>query len=390
MLFIAPLLPAPPNGIAAQFGWDVFHAWDSGWYEQIASIGYQYSDNKQLHSVAFFPLFPLTARALMTFGCTFQIAGTLVNNLAFLAALIVLYGWINEQHGVSAARWTTAVLAWCPLSLFGTVIYTEGLYLFLSTAALRAFDKQQYGKTAFWGALATATRPTGVALLLAFVLVAVLERRGMKALIASLATGGGLVLFSLYCQIKYGDALAFFHAQKAWRPTMGIDWMSWLKMLMQIVIGPINWKSGYIKDPLHPLVFLIIIIIGYFLWRLGKQFNPNKVRYGFAFLGLVLWLLAGDPLTNVVMVFGGAYLLWLLRAQLSSITVVYGLCAIALLLASGGTISLNRLAYGIVAVSVALGILLSHHPRWGYTTICLFSIPLASFSIRFAQDQWVA
>jgi len=29
-------------------------------------------------------------------------------------------------------------------SLFGTVIYSEGLYLLFSTAALRAFDKQQY------------------------------------------------------------------------------------------------------------------------------------------------------------------------------------------------------------------------------------------------------
>lgn len=42
-------------------------------------------------------------------------------------------------------------MAWCPLSLFAGVIYTEGLYLLLSTAALRAFDKQQYGWTTFGG-----------------------------------------------------------------------------------------------------------------------------------------------------------------------------------------------------------------------------------------------
>jgi Gpi18-like mannosyltransferase len=78
-----------------------------------------------------------------------------------LAALYFLYFWVKKQAGESAARWPTAVIAWCPLSLFAGVIYTEGLYLLLSTAALAAFDKQQYGWTAFWGAIATATRPTG-------------------------------------------------------------------------------------------------------------------------------------------------------------------------------------------------------------------------------------
>ncbi|MUG99307.1 hypothetical protein F7734_46295 [Scytonema sp. UIC 10036] len=391
MLLIAPLFPSPPGGMTATFSWDVFYAWDSGHYAAIATHGYTAPQNGEPSaSVAFFPLFPLAIRAIMTVGLPFQIAGVLVNNLAFLGALIVLYAWINERHGVNAARWTTAVLAWFPLSLFGTVIYTEGLYLFLSTAALRAFDNKEYGWTVLWGSLATATRPTGIALWISFLLVAVLERRGIKVFIASLASGGGLFLFSLYCQMKYNDPLAFLHAQKAWRPSWGLDWVHWLKMFMQITVGSMNWKYGYIKDPWHPLLFLMITIIGYLLWRFRKQLVANKVRYGFAFLGLLLWLLAGDPLTNVVMIIGGIYLFWLLRTELSAIALVYGLCAIGMLLASGSTISLNRLAYGIVSLSVALGILLSHHPRWGYIVLSLLSIPLASLAVRFAQELWVA
>jgi Gpi18-like mannosyltransferase len=103
-----------------------------------------------------------------------------------------------------------------------------------------------------------------------------------------------------------------------------------------------------------------------------------------------LWLLAGDPLTNVVMVIGGGYLLWYLRDRLSPVTLTYGFCALGLLLASGSTISLNRLAYGIVSLTVALGVLLARHPRWGYMTLGFFTILLISFSIRFAQHQWVA
>ncbi|KAF3891189.1 hypothetical protein DA73_0400028745 [Tolypothrix bouteillei VB521301] len=391
MLSIAPLLPSPPGGTAATFSWDVFYAWDSGNYKAIAIDGYTDSQNgKPSVIVAFFPLFPLIVRAIMSVGLPFQIAAVLVNNLAFLGALIVLYAWINERYGVNVARWTTAVLAWFPLSLFGTVIYTEGLYLLFSTAALRAFDNKKYGETALWGSLATATRPTGIALWISFLLVAILERRGIKAFFASLATGGGLLLFSLYCQIKYNDPLAFLHAQKAWRSSWGFEWVGWLKMFMQIIVGSTNWKYGYIKDLWHPLLFVMVIIIGYLLWRFRKQLAASKVRYGFVFLGLLLWLLAGDPLTNVVMIFGGIYLLWLLRTELRTIALVYGLCAIAMLLASGSTISLNRLAYGVVSLSIALGMLLSRYPRWGYIVLSSLSIPLASFAVRFAQELWVA
>lgn len=384
MLLIVPLLTTPSKGVTIAHGWHVFSAWDSTFYKTIATSGYDDS------LVGFFPLLPLVTRVIMSFGLPFEVAGTLVNNLAFLGAAIVLYTWINERHGISAARWTTTVLTWCPLSLFGTVIYSEGLYLLFSTAALRAFDKKQYVGTALWGAIATAARPTGIALIPALLLVAKIERRSASAYIASLAAGGGLFLFSLYCQIKFGDALAFLHAQKAWRPSLGFDWLHWSKMLMQILVGTTNWKSGYIKDPWHPLLFAIIVCSCICLWCLRKKLNAGKMEYGFACLGLFLWLLAGDPLTNVVMIFCGIYLLWLLRTEISLITVVYGFCGIGMLLASGGTISLNRLVYGIVSLSIVLGILLARHPRRGYAVISLFTIILASFAVRFAQKQWVA
>jgi len=390
MLLIAPSLPTPPSGILPTVGWGVFSAWDSSFYEKIATSGYEYATNGNEHSVAFFPLFPVFIRTVMVLGLPVEVAGTLLNNLAFLGALIVLYAWVEERHGISAARWATAVLAWCPLSLFGTVIYSEGLYLLFGTAALRAFDRKQYAGVAIWGTLATAARPTGLALIPAFLIVAWRERSGARAYLASLAAGGGLFLYSLYCGIQFGDCLAFLHAQQAWRPRAGFDWLRWWKMLMQILIGPTNWKYGSIKDPWHPLLFLLIMGSSYLLWRDRKHLSSAKLNYGFAFLGLCLWLLAGDPLTDVVMIFGGGYLLWHLRSQLSPVDVTYGFCALGLLLVSGGTISLNRLAYGIVSLAIALGVVLARYPRWGYTVMVFFAILLTSFAVRFAQKQWVA
>ena len=383
MLAIAPALPAPPGGIAPDRSWEVFSAWDSVFYQQIATSGYA-GDN-----VAFFPLFPLCIRAFMLLGLSAEVAGTLVNNLAFLGALLLLSNWMARQYGTNAARWSAAVLAWCPLSLFSTVVYTEGLYLLLSTATLRAFEFKQYSGVALWGMLATATRPTGIAIVPALIIAAWKERRRPIAYIASLVAGSGLVFYSLYCRIYLGDWLAFGHAQQQWKRSLGVDVQGWWKMLMQIAIGSANWKSGSIADPLHPLLFVTIIVLGYCLWRWRSRFNPVKVGYGFCFLVLVLWLLAGDPLLNTVAVLGGIYLLWYLRHQLTPVAIAYGFCSLGLLLFSGSTMSLTRLVYGIVSPAIALGLLLSRHPRWGYVTLCFFAILLILFSVRFAQELWV-
>lgn len=210
------------------------------------------------------------------------------------------------------------------------------------------------------------------------------------AYIASLAAGGGLFLYSLYCGIRFGDPLAFINAQKGWRPSFGFNWPEWWKMVMQVTVGWTNWKRGEIIDPWHPLLFLLICGIAYLLWRQRRKLGSITVGNGFCVLGFILWILGGDPLTNLVIFCGGAYLLWRLRAQLSPVTVAFGFCGLGLLLVSGSTISLNRLAYGIVSVPLAFGVFISRYPRWGYAVMGFFAILLTSFAIRFAQHQWVA
>ncbi|MBO3462162.1 MAG: glycosyltransferase family 39 protein [Aetokthonos hydrillicola CCALA 1050] len=399
ILLIAPVFPVPPDSPPATFSWKAFSAWDSIWYQKIATVGYDYAlDNKQ-HSIAFFPLFPLIIRLLMTFGFPFEVAGVLVCNLTFLGALILLYFWVAEHHGKNAAMWSTAALAWCPYSLYGTVIYTEGLFLLCSTAALRAFDKKQHLWTAFWGALATATRVSGAMLIPSFLFVAWKERRGIKAYLASLAAGTGLFLFSLYCQIKFGDALAFFHAQKAWRPSFGFAQDGWWDMFMQIVVGE-TYDDGSIENIWHPLLFAMIICCGFLLWRFRLQLGFAKMRYGFSLLWMLLWFLtyqplpddpfSGDPLVKLTLIFGGLVLLWFSRSQLPLVAVVYGFCCFGLIFNTGLTASVERYAYGIVSLSFAFGLLLARYPRWGYPVIVFFAFPLLNLSVRFAHKLWVA
>src|SRR3712207_202781 len=105
MLLVAPNLSAPPGGIAAKFGWEVFDAWDSVHYHSITTSGYEFAHDGKGHNLAFFPLFPLIVRGFMSLGLPFEVAGTLVNSLAFFAALYCLYFWVEEHHGKLAAQW---------------------------------------------------------------------------------------------------------------------------------------------------------------------------------------------------------------------------------------------------------------------------------------------
>jgi Gpi18-like mannosyltransferase len=335
---ISPVIHSgtPPLDFTPDFvpksSWELFSHWDGAWYRKIATVGYDYGNDGKYHSIAFFPLFPLVIRLVMTLGLPVNVAGTLVNNLALLGALLLLYRWTQERYGVSVARWATAVLAWCPFSLYGTVIYSEGLFLLITTAALRSFDNSQYARAALWGTLATATRSTGVALIPAFLIVAWKEKRPPIAYVAGFAASGGLLLFSLYCAIRFADPLAFVHVQQAWK------------------------------------------------WQ-----HPNWLRVFKKALQL-----DEENLLRVVTFWGGGYLLWYLRAKLPSVALTYGFCSLAIILATGTLSSVSRYVYGIVSISLGLGVLFASHPRWGYLTLGLFAVVLVRFALLFAWWYWVA
>lgn len=331
MGLIAPLIPlaviqldpfAVP-GFTPQFGWNLFALWDGGAYVEIATLGYARPNDPEPHVILWFPLFPLLMRLLMVFGISPAAAGTIINNLAFLGALGILYIWAKELHGRKTARWATAILAWSPFSLFGTLVYTEGLYLLLTVAALRAFEKGQHSWAALWGAMASATRVPGLTLVPAFLLVAWKERRPRVAYAAALAVAGGVLLFSAYCAIQFGDPLAFIHGQQS------------------------------IEE--YP--------------SLGKDIRR---------------------LINIAMLAGCGYLFWHFRQKLSRVALAYSFCSLLLLSTIRAVRSVNRYIYGIVTLSLALGLLFTRYPRWGYVTLSLCALFLVIFSIRFSWNLWVA
>jgi hypothetical protein len=334
---LAPFLPAPEGSRDVSLRPELFAPWDGGWYRSIVQDGYEFAPDGDQHSLAYFPLYPVLIKA-GTFILPWATVGVLINTIAFLGALVLVFSWARERLGWQVAGWAILILAFSPYSAFASLVYSEGLFLLLSAATLAAFDRGHYGLAAAAGALATATRVTGAPLVLAMLICAWREHRGAKAYAAALFGSVGLLAFMVYCGVAFGRPLGFIEAQLGWRTSLGFDWQSWL--------------------------------------------------------GLLTFGLRGTPVINgptiAVMLLGSLGLLWLHRDRIPTVAFWYGVSALILILASGSLVSVDRYVYGVIPASMALAISLERHPRWGGVLLVYSAVTLVGYSIRLAQGLWTA
>lgn len=380
---IAPLL----NSEVA-VGSYAFIGGDGEWYLRIATEGYTVDPDGALRSVAFFPLYPLLIRGLMLLQIPATVAGFLINNVAFLGAILLLYHWLKNSQHVTIARWTVAVLTLCPLSIFGTVLYTEGLFLLLTTIALWAFTTEQWGKLAIAGAFATAVRPPGVALIPALGLQAWREARSVQAYGAIGAIALGITAYALFCAVQLGDPLAFSAAQDYWGRQVG-NLQPWLRLTLTMLLGETNYHAGQLVRLDHPLSVIAVTGFALAVWSQRDRLGRATPYWTFVTV-CACWIVGDFALLRLVGVFGGALLLWQTRQQLPGAVTLYGFCSLGLLLFSGNDLSAERLAYGIVSLTIALGSFLARHPRVGYGLLPWSAIALLTIATQLGQGILVA
>lgn len=223
---------------------EIFAAWDSGWYFDIARRGYYFNPDGQ-SSVAFFPLYPLLMRALAwPFGGTDKaiwLAGIVISCAAFALALVVLHRFTHRMFGDrEVARRTVLYLAVFPFSLFFTRVYAESLLLLMTVLAISDAYEHRWWRAGVWAALATLTRPNGILIGLPLLLLALRGRPSFRDLttragalsLAVLAMGG-------YCVYVYGlsgDPLGWLASQQHWNYSLGNPpWQQLLQMIDRMV-----------------------------------------------------------------------------------------------------------------------------------------------------------
>jgi len=295
---------------------DGFFRWDSDWYAHIADQGYIAPAAiiaGQQRNTAFFPLYPLCVRVAKVVVGNTWIAGLLVTNLAFLAAVINLHRLVRDRLGEATARRAVVLLCVSPFAIFFTAMYSESLFLALALAAFYAADKRRWFWASVLAGLAGATRVTGC-LLLVGLFVLYLEQcqfrwRSIRADILYLLLGmSGPLAFCGFLWERYGNPFEFYRAQyvSGWAKEAPIT-----AAFAEIVaaLKPAALAAGSATSLTFVQIGSIGFVIGAVLWGMLRKKLP--LSYGIWSLlmtasVLAKWTSAGRYLSVVFPVYVAA------------------------------------------------------------------------------------
>ncbi|MGH9067588.1 MAG: mannosyltransferase family protein [Acidimicrobiales bacterium] len=210
--------------------------WDSGWYVLTAVTGYPHhlpvsGGHVAASTIAFFPLFPLSIRALwLASGLPPAVAGLVLSEVFGLAAAVAVWALSRHLWGPAPADRACALFCFFPGAAVFSLVYSEGLMLVLAAACLWALARRRWVLAGVLAALATATRPNAIALAVACAwaaLVAITRRREWRSLSAPLLAPAGILAYFAYLWVHTGRLRAWFLTESGgWheRVKLGATW----------------------------------------------------------------------------------------------------------------------------------------------------------------------
>ncbi|HEV2765627.1 MAG TPA: mannosyltransferase family protein [Pyrinomonadaceae bacterium] len=220
---------------------------DINWYHGIAENGYEKRPftTDRPHNWAFFPLFPLLWRAASWLTGEMVVTGIVLSNLFFFFALVLLYKLaLAFGLDVADARRCLFYLGVFPVSYFFSLPLTESLFLLLTVGSFYAARRGRWWLSGVLGALASATRVTGV-LLLPSLLLLYWQTRGRDfkrpEVLAPLLVPLGLVAFMSYLYAVTGNPFAFKDILVTWGRGTGLFLIPLLQFLAEPTLIAIPW-----------------------------------------------------------------------------------------------------------------------------------------------------
>ncbi len=251
--------------------WDY---WDAKRFATLATNGYVTPDY-----AAFFPLYPTLVHILTALTHRDVLAVSMfISNAAFLGMLIVLYRFVTVEFDKDTAKRTVLYISIFPTALFFFAGYNESLFLFLTLLFFYTVRRRSWWLAGLFGLLATLTRSSGIFLALVFVLEYLRQNwpllreewrskeparmvRPLANLSAMLLIPLGLAIYSFALYRRFGDALAFIHAQSNWRQGLTFPLLTPLSTLKKIVTLPLfSFTSAHsIIDLTAAVLFTVLL-----------------------------------------------------------------------------------------------------------------------------------
>jgi len=282
--------PLPTNAVGPIT--DVLTSWDGLWYLRIVRSGYP--RHVQPHvtyfvedaRAAFFPAYPMLVRfvdKVLPGGDTFA---ALATNFVLGAVAIFLLGVLARRlYGDQVAAKTMVLAAMFPGSFVLSFAYTEALLLVFAMACLWFLLEERWVLAGVFAALGTATRPNGLALVLACAVasfLAIRRDRDWKSLAAPVLSPLGFVAFQLWLARHTGEAGVWFRVQsQAWGEGASYG-LTALRRTVEAFTSPLTSPTNIITA----VSVLTMLVMIYFAWV--KRLPLPMVAYSAGVLALML------------------------------------------------------------------------------------------------------
>lgn len=278
--------------------------WDGGWYAEIATEGYGV---RAPASTAFFPLYPMLVRLGTVVGGGPALWGVLISLVFTLLALYFLYGIAERLYDARTARASTLALAFFPTAFFLNAVYTEALFLALTTGSIwAAYVRRDFLLAGILGGLAAATRNLGLFLLIPLFIEWGRNRRevGGRGLAALTLVPAGLAAYGVFLWVRFGDPMSSARQQgDYWGRTLanpvttfGNAWTAAGDGVKYLFDPQALFLSTSAGPTLEASNTLNLFFLGLFLVLMGVGFALLPVGLSvYTFIVMVLPLLTPSP-----------------------------------------------------------------------------------------------
>ena len=206
----------------------VFTQWDGRWYMEIVRNGYPraippgVTFHQDEARAAFFPVYPSLVRALdriVPGGDTVVALG--INVILGVVGMLLVGHLARRLYDNNVAERAMVLFAVFPGSFVLSMAYAEALLIVLAALCLWFLMDEKWLLAGIVAAVATATRPNGIALVGACAVaaaIAIWRKRDWWSLVAPVLAPIGFVAFQLFLNAHTDERWAWFRVQReAWR-----------------------------------------------------------------------------------------------------------------------------------------------------------------------------
>jgi Gpi18-like mannosyltransferase len=177
------------------------------------------------------------------------------------------------------------LMALFPGSFVLSFTYSEATMLVFASGCLLCLHRQQWLAAGVLGALGAATRPNGIALIVACFIAAVFavkERREWRSLVAAAIAPLGFIGFHLFLWRRNGEALGWFRTQsEAWDEGTSFG-LTAINNTIDAFVHPLSSPT----DVITAASFIAMLILLYAAYK--KRLPPAIVAYTAVVLLLML------------------------------------------------------------------------------------------------------